>query len=57
MNKNDNETTVEGLDIHRQIDDDWAKYSLTDCDVFVIWCMGLEAWQVAKKLGAKFPHE
>jgi len=43
--------------VHEGIDKDAADRNLTDVDVFVIWNLGLAAWEASRKFGAKFPHE
>ncbi len=43
--------------IHEVINKDAADRNLTDVDVFVIWRLGLAAWETSRKYGAKFPHE
>ena len=43
--------------LHEGIDKDAADRNLTDVDVFVIWRLGLAAWEAAKKFKATFPHE
>lgn len=47
----------EWTQVHEGIDKDAADRNLTDVDVFVIWNLGLAAWEASRKFGAKFPHE
>ena len=42
-------------DVHREIDEMASEKELTDMDCFVIWQLGVSAWNETQKLGAQFP--
>jgi hypothetical protein len=44
-------------DVYMTIEEAARKANMTDMDIFVAWGMGFAAYQQARNMGVKFPHD